>query len=87
MTVPSGINLIFHSVRPGGGMERYVLDLIAGLARRGMRVRVVTRRLNWPGLPEMLNFTTTLCLMALPAVFWLCLFPTVLKKLHFLPLQ
>lgn len=51
MTVPNGINLIFHSVRPGGGMERYVLDLIAGLARRGMRVRVVTRRLNWPGLP------------------------------------
>lgn len=49
MTVPSGINLIFHSVRPGGGMERYVLDLIAGLARRGIRLRVITRRLDWPG--------------------------------------
>lgn len=44
-----GLNLIFHSVRPGGGMERYVLDVIAGLARRGLPLRVITRKLDWPG--------------------------------------
>lgn len=49
MSLPEGLNLIFHTIRPGGGMERYVLDLIRGLARRNIRVRVVTRKLAWPG--------------------------------------
>lgn len=49
MTDIKGINLIFHSIRPGGGMERYVLDLIAALSRRGIPLRVITRRLDWPG--------------------------------------
>lgn len=49
MTISTGLNLIFHSVRPGGGMERYVLDLIAGLSRRGIPLRVITRKLDWPG--------------------------------------
>ena len=49
MSVLNGINLIFHSIRPGGGMERYVLDLISGIAGRGIPLRVITRRLAWPG--------------------------------------
>ncbi|MDR3411830.1 MAG: glycosyltransferase family 4 protein [Formivibrio sp.] len=31
-------------------MERYVLDLIAGLSQRGVLLRVVTRRLAWPSM-------------------------------------
>jgi glycosyltransferase involved in cell wall biosynthesis len=49
MTLRTGLNLIFHSIRPGGGMERYVLDLIGALANRGIRLRVVARKLAWPG--------------------------------------
>ncbi len=30
-------------------MERYVLDLISGIAGRGIQLRVITRRLAWPG--------------------------------------
>ncbi|MGE5385241.1 MAG: glycosyltransferase family 4 protein [Betaproteobacteria bacterium] len=52
-----GINLIFHSVRPGGGMERHVLDLIAYVAGRGIPMRVITRCLSWPGeLPQKVEF-------------------------------
>lgn len=49
MTSLPGINLIFHSIRPGGGMERHVLDLIAYAAQRGIAMRVITRHLSWPG--------------------------------------
>lgn len=51
MTSLPGLNLIFHSIRPGGGMERHVLDLIRYASERGLPVRVVTRLLDWPGLP------------------------------------
>jgi glycosyltransferase involved in cell wall biosynthesis len=51
MTSLPGLNLIFHSVRQGGGMERHVLDLIRYASERGLPVRVVTRLLDWPGLP------------------------------------
>ncbi|TIC83441.1 glycosyltransferase family 4 protein [Crenobacter intestini] len=49
MSQPEGINLVFHSIRAGGGMERYVLDVIGELARRGIRVRGIARKVNWPG--------------------------------------
>lgn len=45
-----GINLIFHSIRQGGGMERHVLDLIGYASEQGIPMRVITRRLDWPGL-------------------------------------
>ena len=47
-----GFNFIFHSIRQGGGMERYVLDLIAYAATKGVPVRVVTRKLAWPDAPS-----------------------------------
>ena len=47
-----GFNLIFHSIRPGGGMERHVLDLISYAAEQGIAVRVVTRKLAWPDAPS-----------------------------------
>lgn len=57
MRLPEGLNLIFHTIRPGGGMERYVLDLISGLAQRNIRMRVITRKLEWPGAkPEGVEF-------------------------------
>lgn len=53
----AGINLVFHTIRPGGGMERYVLDLVSGLGRRNIRLRVITRKLAWPGVrPDGVEF-------------------------------
>lgn len=49
MTPLPGFNLIFHSIRAGGGMERHVLDLIAYAAGQNMPCRVITRQLAWPG--------------------------------------
>jgi len=49
MTPLPGFNLIFHSIRPGGGMERHVLDLIAYAAAQNIPSRVITRQLEWPG--------------------------------------
>lgn len=52
-----GINLIFHSIRPGGGMERHILDLISYAADQGIAMRVITRNLAWPGpLPKNVEF-------------------------------
>lgn len=57
MTHLPGLNLIFHSIEQGGGMERHVLDLIHYASERGLSVRAVTRRLNWPGtLPANVEF-------------------------------
>lgn len=44
-----GINLIWHSIRPQGGMDRHVLDLINGFSLRGVPVRVIARTVAWPG--------------------------------------
>ncbi|WP_047237137.1 glycosyltransferase family 4 protein [Chromobacterium subtsugae] len=52
----SGINFIFHSIRQGGGMERYVMDVIAELCRRGIPVKVIARVVNWPDPPNGLDF-------------------------------
>jgi len=41
-----GINIIYHTVKHAGGMERYVLDLINGFSAKGMKVRVITRKLD-----------------------------------------
>ena len=46
-----GLNLIFHSIGPGGGMERHVADLINYASGKGIPLRVVTRQQNWPGEP------------------------------------
>lgn len=52
-----GINLIFHSIRPGGGMERHVLDLISYAAEQGIALRVIARKQAWPGpRPERVEF-------------------------------
>jgi glycosyltransferase involved in cell wall biosynthesis len=57
MTSLPGLNLIFHSIRPGGGMERHVLDLIRYASGQGLPVRAVTRHLEWPGdLPLHVEF-------------------------------
>lgn len=44
-----GINLIWHSIRPQGGMDRHVLDLITGFSSRGIPVRAIARNVVWPG--------------------------------------
>lgn len=49
MTPLPGFNLIFHSIRSGGGMERHVLDLIAYAAAQNIPSRIITRQLEWPG--------------------------------------
>jgi len=53
-----GINLIFHSIRPGGGMERHILDLISyASSNQGIGMRVITRKQAWPGsLPKHVEF-------------------------------
>ena len=44
-----GVNLIWHSIRPQGGMDRHVLDLINGFSSRRIPVRVIARAVAWPG--------------------------------------
>jgi glycosyltransferase involved in cell wall biosynthesis len=39
-------NFIYHSIKNGGGMERYALDVIKEFARRNIKVRVVTRQVS-----------------------------------------
>jgi glycosyltransferase involved in cell wall biosynthesis len=57
MTPLPGFNLIFHSIRAGGGMERHVRDLIAYAAGQHLACRVITRQLDWPGpLPRGVEF-------------------------------
>jgi glycosyltransferase involved in cell wall biosynthesis len=57
MTPLPGFNLIFHSIRAGGGMERHVLDLIAYASGQNLPSRVITRQLAWPGpLPQGVEF-------------------------------
>lgn len=40
------INLIYHSIRPGGGMERYVTDLVQELRNRNIKLRVIARKVD-----------------------------------------
>ena len=55
----TGINLIFHSICPGGGMERYVMDIMAEFARKGIQVRGIARKAQWPGLkPAQIELVT-----------------------------
>ena len=46
----TGINIIYHTIKPGGGMERYALDLIENLSARNIPLRVIARKINWPGI-------------------------------------
>lgn len=39
-----GINFIFHTIARAGGMERAVVDMICGFARKGIRVRGIAMR-------------------------------------------
>lgn len=50
-----GVNLIFHSIRPHGGMDRHALDLISGFSRRGIALRVVASKVEWRA-PENVEF-------------------------------
>lgn len=52
MTNLPGVNLLFHSIRPQGGMDRHVLDLIAGFSARGIALRVIARVVDWKDKPE-----------------------------------
>lgn len=53
----NGVNLIFHTIRLGGGMERYVLDIISELVSRDISVRVIARKVKWPGIkPDKVEF-------------------------------
>lgn len=45
-----GINIIYHTIKPGGGMERYALDLIENLSARNIPLRVIARKIKWPGV-------------------------------------
>ena len=51
-----GINLVFHSIRPQGGMDRHVLDLITGFSSRGISLRVITRKVEWKENPSGVEF-------------------------------
>ncbi|WP_193584142.1 glycosyltransferase family 4 protein [Laribacter hongkongensis] len=44
----TGINIIFHTIQPGGGMERYCIDLIRSLTEQGIAIRAICRKFNWP---------------------------------------
>lgn len=47
-----GINLVFHSIRPHGGMDRHVLDLINGFSSRGIPMRIIARVVDWKDKPS-----------------------------------
>ncbi|MBB6056912.1 glycosyltransferase family 4 protein [Tolumonas osonensis] len=53
----TGINIIYHTIKPGGGMERYALDLIENLSARNIPLRVIARKISWPGIaPSSVEF-------------------------------
>ena len=47
-----GINLIYHTLGDGGGMERYVSDIVKAIHRRNIPLRVICRRSRWSGAPD-----------------------------------
>ena len=47
-----GINIIFHSIRPHGGMDRHVLDVISGFFSRGIPMRIIARVVDWKDKPS-----------------------------------
>ncbi|ASJ25957.1 glycosyltransferase family 4 protein [Laribacter hongkongensis] len=55
----TGINVIFHSICSGGGMERYVIDIMTEFARKDIQVRGIARKAQWPGLkPAQIELVT-----------------------------
>lgn len=48
----SGINFIFHTIARAGGMERAVVDMISGFARKGVPVRGIAMRTDASVFPE-----------------------------------
>ncbi len=51
-----GINLIYHSIRPQGGMDRHALNLISSFSSRGIPLRVIARAVDWTEKPEDVEF-------------------------------
>ena len=47
----SGINIIFHSIRQQGGMDRHVIDLINGFSSRRIPLRIIARVVDWADKP------------------------------------
>lgn len=45
-----GINIVYHTIKPGGGMERYTLDLIDNFLTRNIPLRIIARKITWPGV-------------------------------------
>ncbi len=60
------IALVHHSLRRGGGMERYLLDLIKGFAAAGDQIDVYARRID-----EALTATLPITAHRLHAAHWL----------------
>lgn len=54
MPIP-GINFIFHTIARAGGMERAVVDMICGFARKGVPVRGVAMRTDASVFPAELR--------------------------------
>lgn len=51
----SGINFIYHTIARAGGMERAVVDMICGFARRDIPVRCIARRADASVFPPELR--------------------------------
>lgn len=48
MSGRSGVNVVFHTFAPGGGMERYALDVVGQLLAQGIPVHLVCQRAQLP---------------------------------------
>ena len=48
MTARAGVNFVFHTFAPGGGMERYALDVAGQLLAQGVAVHMVCQRAQLP---------------------------------------
>ena len=48
MSAFNGVNIVFHTFAPGGGMERYALDVVGQLQAQGIAVHLVCQRAQLP---------------------------------------
>lgn len=65
--IPAGINFIFHTIAPAGGMERAVIDMIRGFAEKNIPVRGIAMRTDISVFPE--NLRERIELVRVPAKF------------------
>lgn len=67
----NGINFIFHTIARAGGMERAVVDMICGFARKGVPVRGIAMRTDISVFPR--DLLDKIELVRVPARFPFCL--------------